>query len=231
MRTDAAGFPAADEGPHPAGDGPWWAERWWFGWWAGSAGEGGGFVELTLFPNRRHGWYRCALVRPGEALLVIVDHDVPVPRVGLEFRSHGLWADHTVEASHRQWTVANEAFALALDDPDELIGRGYGTPQPFALDAEWYAAADPVAAPGGVGGYTQAGELEGTVELGGGRRLAVDGMAARAHTWGPVVLPPAGAPDGPVLGRVPDRWPDPFAAVVDDVLTPAGWSRWLRPAS
>lgn len=235
MDADAAGtVVAADEGPHPAGEGPWWAERWWFAWVEGlddPATAGGGFVELVLFPNRRAGWYRSALVRPGEPLLAIVDHAVPLPRVGLELRSDGLWADHTVEAPLAQWTVANEAYALAVDDPDELSGRGYGTPTPFALDAEWYASAPARPYAGGTGpGYEQDGGLEGTVELGGGRRLEVRGAAAtRAHTWGPLVLPaPDGATTAPAVARVPDRWPAPFDVVVEDVLAADGWRRRLR---
>lgn len=239
MDTGAAGLvAAADEGRHAAGEGPWWAERWWFGWWweepgAGAGAPSGGFVELVLLPNQRAGWYRSALVRPGEPLLAIVDHAVPVPRIGLELRSDGLWADHTVEAPLVQWTLANEAFALAVDDPDELTGRGYGTPSPFALDAEWYADAPARPLPAGpVAGYEQTGGLEGTVELGGGRRLEVQGAAAaRSHTWGPLVLPAVdGAPSAPAHGRVPDRWPAPFDAVVEDVLTDGGWHRWHRPA-
>ncbi len=237
MDTSAAGtVPASDEGRHATGDGPWWAERWWFGWCEGIDGDpgalSGGFVELVLFPNQRSGWYRAAWVRPGEPLLAIVDHGVPLPRVGLELRADGLWADHTIEAPLAQWTIANEAFALAVEDPDELTGRAYGVPTPLALDAEWYADRPAVALTGGpVAGYTQDGGLEGTVELGGGRRVEVRRARAwRSHTWGPLVLPDAAdvAPDT-VRGRVPDRWPTPFDAVVEDVLTAAGWLRRFVP--
>lgn len=216
-----------DEGRHGAGAGPWWAERWWFAW-GDTATASAGFTELVLFPNRSQAWYRAALVRPGAPLLAIVDHDAPIPRLGLELRAEGLWADHTVEAAFEQWTVANEAYALALDDGDELIGRGYGTPEPMAFDVEWYASSGPVAMDHG---YAQAGEVVGVVELGGGRRLDVQAPAARAHTWGPLTLPDVddGA-DEPAAMRVPDRWPAPFGAVVDDVLTPAGWRRARRPS-
>lgn len=235
MHAEAAGpVAAADEGPHAAGQGPWWAERWWFDWCEDlddgpDAGAlAGGFVELVLFPNQRVGWYRSAYVRPGEPVLAIVDHEVPLPRVGLELRSHGLWADHTVEEPLAQWTVANEAYALAVDDPDELTGRGYGTPTPFALDAEWYAGGPARRLPEGHG-YTQDGGLEGTIELGGGSRREVRGArGSRRHTWGPLTVPATGPVDD-VRARVPDRWPAPFDVVVEDVLTAVGWSRRLRP--
>ena len=55
----------------------------------------------------------------------------------------GLWAEHVCDAPMEQWTVANETFATALDDPDEALGRGYGTPTALAFDLEWYALAPP----------------------------------------------------------------------------------------
>lgn len=234
MDPDAAPVPLAarDEGRHRAGEGPWWAERWWFGWWEseGDGGPAGGFAELVLLPNQARAWYRAALVRPGHPLLAVVDHDVPMPRVGLELRGEGLWADHTVEASFEQWTVTNETYALAVDEPDELIGRGYGRPVPLAFDVEWYASAPAVsgAAVSGAAGYGQTGEVVGVVELGGAVSHAVHGVATRRHDWGPLALPDLG--DAPADGaRVPDRWPAPFAVVVDDVLTAGGWRRWRRP--
>ena len=231
MDPDAAPTPlvARDEGRHPAGAGPWWAERWWFGWWepgTAATGAAGGFAELVLLPNQARAWYRAALVRAGEPLLAVVDHEVPVPRVGLELRGEGLWADHTVEAPFEQWTVANETYALAVDDHDELVGRGYGRPVPLAFDVEWYASAAPVRH---AGGYEQAGEVVGVVELGGTANHAVHGLSARGHDWGPLLLPALGEPGAAGGVVVPDRWPAPFDLVVDDVLTATGWRRGRRP--
>ena len=42
-----------------------------------------------------------------------------------------------------QWTVANEAYAVALDHPDDALGRAHGRPAPVAFDIEWYAEAAP----------------------------------------------------------------------------------------
>ena len=216
----------ADEGRHPPGDGPWWAERWWFDW-VTPAADGGGFTELVLLPNQRRAWYRSALVLVGRPLYVVVDHEVPLPRVGLTVRGHELWADHTVEAPLRQWTVANETRALAVDDPDEVVGRAYGDVVPFACDLEWYASGDACATPDG-DGYSQDGEIEGVVELGGGEHVAVAGRSLRCHEWGPLRLPAVATPGVPPVGRVPDRWPAPFDVIVDDVLTADGWSRARR---
>ncbi len=69
-----------------------------------------------------------------------------------------------------QWTVGNEAHAVALDDPDEALGRAYGVPTPITTDIEWYAnglVVDLAAVgEGGVGdGYLQEGVAHGVVEL------------------------------------------------------------------
>ena len=43
-------------------------------------------------------------------------------------KAHGLWAEHMCDAPMEQWTVANETYAAALDDPDDALGRAYGQP-------------------------------------------------------------------------------------------------------
>jgi hypothetical protein len=221
-RAAAAAVTAQDEGPHDAGDGPWWSEQWWFSWWA-PGGDEGGFVELVFLPNARRAWYRCVYVAPDLPLLAVEDLEVPLPRQGLRVRGHGLWADHVVEAPLRQWTVANETRALAVDDAEVLVGRAYGEQVPFALDLEWYA--DGAVTRLGAHAYEQQGEVAGVLELGGHEHRALAGRSRRAHRWGPLELPSVGAVDG---RRVPHRMPAPFAVVVDDVLGPDGWTRRRR---
>ena len=43
-------------------------------------------------------------------------------------KAHGLWAEHVCDVPMEQWTVANETYAAALDDPDDALGRAYGRP-------------------------------------------------------------------------------------------------------
>ena len=214
-----------DERLHQHGEGPWWRESWWFAF-ADGAGLGG-YTELTLFPAQSRSWYRSVLVRPDQPLLVIEDLDAPLPRQDLELKSEGLWADHVCEAPMRQWTVANEAYAVALDDPEEAIGRGYGVPTPVAFDVEWYAGA-PVTRV--ADGYRQCGEVHALIELPGGP-LSFVAPAWRDHRWGPFVLPDVVGADEQVDGWsfvVPWRLPAPFGAVVEDVLTNDGWRRQRR---
>ena len=113
-------------------------------------------------------------------------------------RSSGLWADHICEAPFQQWTVANEAYAVALDDPDGALGRAYGVTAPIALDVEWYATGPPSAL---VDGYEQQGEVHGTIELGEGG-LELDGLPAhRSHRWGDDLAVPPAEPAVAHLGR------------------------------
>lgn len=51
---------------------------------------------------------------------------------GQDARAPGLWLSVT-EESAGHWSVQLEAFALALDDPDDA----WGVPTPLGLDLEW----------------------------------------------------------------------------------------------
>jgi hypothetical protein len=185
----------ADERRHRAAG----AETWWFGAWRAGAGV---FAQLSVQHGRA--WYWSVVVRRGEPLLRVVDCDIDLPRVGLELRTSGLWADHMCESPGEQWTVANECYADALDQ----IGDPYGTPSPYALDLEWYAAELPS---WDGDGYRQSGTADGVIELGSGRSLLIDGWKAdRGHGWH------ADAVDLTIVGR--DR-----ALPIDALIhTPAG---------
>jgi hypothetical protein len=206
----------ADENRHPAGPDPGWTETWCFEF--GTAAEGiGGFVGVTVHPWGGRAWYWSALVRVAEPLLHVVDLAVPMPRVGLELRSDGLWADHVCEAPYEQWTVANECMAVALDDPDDAAGRAFGTQAPMALDLEWYASAAPQPIELG---YQQAGEVEGIVEL-VGRRVELSAPARRWHRWGVDAWRWSEPSHGEGL-RAPVRVGD---VVLERVLTDRGWTQ------
>src|SRR3954451_4752928 len=222
-----AGLVPADEQRHQPGPEPDWHEAWWFDAWTpdGSAGVA---TALTLFPNVRRAWYWAVLVQAGEPLLHAADLDLIAPTAGLRVRTSGLWADHVCEAPFEQWTVVNELYAVALDDPDEALGRAHGLQAPMAADLEWYASAAAVASEGG---YRQAGEVHGVIELRGGA-LELQGLGARSHTWG---VARWGEPSGePAAGSLaaPVRFPDPASGrdvVLRQVLRPDGWHRWARP--
>lgn len=222
-------FAAADEQPHPPGPQAWWAERWTFDLWTA---EGvAACTSLTLLPSQGLAWYWAALVRPGLPLLHLADLAVPGARLDLDVRTEGLWASHTCEAAFEQWTVTNEAYAAALDDPAEALGRGLGVVTPIAFDLEWYGDGLPVPV---TGGYAQDGTVEGLVELPGGALELLGASSRREHTWG--VREAAVAEPGQLERRPPGAWV-PFAMpgpdgpeVLDRVTRVDGWWERRRPA-
>jgi hypothetical protein len=210
-------FGPRDEQRHPPGPDPSWSETWSFDVWA-TDGTVGAFTWLTLEPARRRAWYWSVLVRAGERQLHVADVDAPWPSAGLRIRTDGLWAEHVCEVPFEQWTVQNECYAVALDDPADALGRAYGESTPIAMDIEWYAAApaEPVKH-----GYRQAGEAHAVIELAGGPFPLV-GPGARRHTWGGLVG------DGPVP-EGPRAYLRADDVVLTRVLTPAGWWTQISP--
>jgi hypothetical protein len=238
----AGAFVAADEAAHrvaPGAGGPWWSELWWFG---GTDGHGTGvFTAFGVVPSMRRSWYVTGLVRPGRPLAFVADDEIVWREGQLSLRRPGLWADHVCEAPFEQWTVANEAHAVELDDPEEAIGDARGTQTALAVDLEWYASAPAVplrpdraaiasaGAAATLDGYLQLGEIDGVVELPGGS-ITCTGPATRIHGWGDLsLLATAGAGGRDVATAdevtVPVRWPMIGAAlVVEHRLTQAGWT-------
>ncbi len=211
-----------DEGRH-GGDGSlWWRESWAFEF--GSAdGRDGGYCCLTMLPEQRRAWYWAALIRASHPLLHVSELDAAMPRQGLEVRASGLWADHICEDPFRQWTVANECYAVALDDPEDALGRAYGGQEPIAFDLELYWEGEPSPV---VDGYASVGHVLGVIELSGGAWSLE--MAARfEHRWGPVQF----RCDTPVAGRsAPMAVTTPEGpGILRRVLDGAGhWSEWLE---
>jgi hypothetical protein len=194
---------AADERAHAPGAEPSWCESWSFDFVAApdsTAGDRatGGYVRLTYFPNLGRAWYWAYLVGPDLGLVVVRDHEVPLPHRSevLEIRADALWAELVCECPFEHWGLAAEAFGLRLDDPLQVVrdpGRDeWGERIAVGLDLEWELIA-PVAELGepgsGVssssGRYSQAGRVHGTV-LVGPDEVRIDGFGVRAHAWGVV---------------------------------------------
>jgi hypothetical protein len=202
--------------PHPGVA----VEEWVFTCWLDDASVG--IVAGHRLLGRR-AWYWAALARPGEPLLHVTEWEVSVRPDPLIVKAHGLWAEHVCDAPMEQWTVANETYATALDDPADALGRAYGTPSPISLDLEWYATGAPRARRDG---YEQEGVVHGTIELAAGPLHLTEAAGRRWHRWGDELavleLPDAYAHTGL---RAPFAFPDGTRA--DWVLTPDGW-RSLR---
>jgi hypothetical protein len=105
-----------------------------------------GFVRLELRDVEKVAWYWTYLVGvPGvEGIVVVRDHDVPLPRQGqtsVEIRADGLWAELWCETRGEHWTFGLEAFGVRLDTPEEALRPGgeIGERVPVGLDLEWEA--------------------------------------------------------------------------------------------
>lgn len=218
-------MPAPTDGRHA--DAP--VEEWVFAAWLPDASLG------VISGHRivgRTAWYWAALARQGRPLLHVADFDVPVRADPFVVKGEALWAEHHCDAPMAQWSVGNETYASAIDDPDEALGRAYGTPTPIAFDLEWYATGE--AAPI-TGGDEQAGVVHGAIEVLGEPTIElVEVPAHRWHRWstgvdgvigdlGPLDLPDVVAHTGV---RAPFRFPD--GSVSDLVLTATGWGRRLE---
>ena len=97
--------------------------------------------------------------------VVISALDIGVGR-DWELRTSGLWTEQTCEQPFVHWSYGLEAFALAIDQPDELLRRGYGHRIPLGWELDFVAADEPPAIDdrgGHHGGrqVTQNGTVEG----------------------------------------------------------------------
>ncbi|MCC6437168.1 MAG: hypothetical protein IT196_19220 [Acidimicrobiales bacterium] len=132
----------------------------------------GGHIALWRWPRLGVAWYATAVFRQGERVVALAD-EFPLKRT-LELRGNGLWADHNVEDPFVHWSIGLEAFALALDDPDD--DRGERVPLGYDLDVEL----DPVTRRELGDGYEQPARVHGEVLL-GTDAYDLDGFGWRAH--------------------------------------------------
>jgi hypothetical protein len=209
-------------------------EEWVFAAWTPEA-------RLGLISGHRivgrNAWYWSSLARRDRPLLHVTDFDVPVRADPFIVKGEALWAEHHCDDEMQQWSIGNETYASAIEDPDEALGRAYGDPTPIAFDLEWYATAGPTLLEPAAGrasidaGYEQIGVVHGSIEILGEPRVElVEIPAHRWHRWtfeptgfGPLTLPEVTAHTGV---RSPFVFPD--GSISDLVLTPGGWAQRAR---
>jgi hypothetical protein len=167
-------------------------------------------------------WYWTALVERGHPLLLLTEWEVARRADPFVVKAPEMWAEHHCVEPLVQWSIGNEGYAVALDDPDEGLGRAYGVPTAMAFDLEWYAIGGPVACDGG---FEQAGVVHGEIEL--LDRPPVSLSEIPAHRWrrwstesdlAPVRLEPVVAHTGL---RATVAFPD--GSRIDWVLLSSGW--------
>lgn len=122
---------------------------WW--WGEGPAGGSllGGVVRLATGGGRSAA-FECGLLPGGGRTVLLADHAVPTPAGGgMELRASGLWAEAVVEEPGEHLSVGLEAFAVAVDDPDDAWQGGpdhlfHGERLPVGLDLGAERVAEPV---------------------------------------------------------------------------------------
>jgi hypothetical protein len=177
----------SDDHRRPAGPEPWWADAWEIDFAAPDGGVGG-FVRLALLPAQGVAWWWTGLLTP--RLVAVRDHEVPLPRAGLEVRADGLWGELVCETPLEHWSIGLEAFGLAYDDPADAWGDEWGERLPVGLDLEWEATAEPGGippagpSPGPVGvSFCQPGRVHGEI-LVGPDRIPIAGSGFRSRASG-----------------------------------------------
>jgi hypothetical protein len=194
-------------------------DEWVFTAWAADA-------SLGLISGHRlvagRAWYWSALVRSGEPLLHLAEWDVKVRADPFVVKAPEMWAEHHCVAPLEQWSLGNEAYFVALDDPGAALERAYGTPTPTAMDLEWYAVA---AAAELDDGFAQSGVVHGRLDVMGVDPIELAEVPAmRWRRWSTSnALAPVDP--GRVVAhtglRAPFVFPD--GALSDWVVTPQGW--------
>lgn len=243
MAAQVEGPTRADERRHLPGNSPSWCESWSLELIAPEHGLGAVF-ELVISASGRIASFHASLVRAGQSLVTLseLEADVPAPP-GLELRAPGLWVEIGIQTALEHVTVDVEAFAVELDDPDEVFGRAYGDRVAFGTELEWESAEAPAATRDG---YEIPCVVHGEVLL-ADQIIDIDGWGWRSHRWGSSAADHSGfrgrRADGHWSSEVPaDEFFElgraPLAALTPDhpgveqrllanAAGDAGWQRWV----
>jgi len=176
----------ADERPHTPSDQDEWVEAWLFD----AVHHDGSLavsIEYLQWPQHGRVAFHASVIRPGMPLISLVELEAVAPKApSLEVRAPGLWTDVGIQTAGDHMTVDIEAFAVALDDPDDVFAGAYGDRTALGCELEWETAALGVRHPplhADAGAYELPCIVHGELlidEL----TIDVDGWGWRSHRWG-----------------------------------------------
>jgi hypothetical protein len=126
--------------------------------------------------------YHACVLRVRDRPIVLAEDDIAHPGRRWELRSSGLWADHNCETELRHWSYGLEAFALALDDPEQLVREGVGERVPLGWELDFESTQQPSAVTEAEG-YAQVGIVHGLLLTKDGE-VSFEAPALRQHWWG-----------------------------------------------
>ena len=172
---------AADEGPHtPTSDD--WVEAWLFDAVQHDRSIALS-IEMLVWPQHGRLGFHASVLRTGQPLISLVEYQAPAPRPpSLEVRAPGLWTEVGIQTPLDHVTVDIEAFAVALDDPEAVLGNAYGIRTALGSELEWDTA-----------GAVVDGRSEHSYEIPclvhgelliDEARIEFDGWGWRSHRWG-----------------------------------------------
>jgi len=167
-------------------------------------------ARQTLAADR--GSFHAVVFRAEAMPLVLVEVAIPVANQRWEYRSSGLWVEAVCEDPGVHWSYGLEAFALALDEPDALLGRGYGHRTALGWELDFLADARTP------GTADAPGEVESTI---GNAGDDADPVIEVGRVDGLLLTAPAEGGESPFAGEAwraswtllsPDPWPVALAA-------------------
>lgn len=198
-----------EERDHRAGASSAWSETWEF---RAATDDRTTAVAIAVVRRPAEGQmsYRAVLLGRTRPIVMIIEHEITHPRVGLELRASGIWADHVCEQPHEHWTLGLESFALALSGPDDLLEKDRGLPIAFGFDLGWESDR----APQRVdtvhdAGYCATGSMHGEILI-ADDRIDFAGTASRLHRWGTGPALPVWWSLGDEVGAGVAPWVDSF---------------------
>lgn len=169
-----------DEGEHPIGEDRQWLEAHRLDVFCSDA-RAALSLMVVKHPGLGRASFVAAYLREDLQPIVLSELDIALPSDRWEIRASGLWADHTCETPLDHWSYGLEAFALAIDDPSELLGAARGDRVPLGWELEFEASQEAVWL--GRECYQQVGAAHGIVLTEDGE-TTLEGAALRTHWWG-----------------------------------------------
>ncbi len=172
-----------DEGRHEPDAERFWNESYYFDFHRDD-GSLGGYVRIGLYPALGVTWYWACVVGEGRPLVMLADHDAPIPAApSLYLVSGALHATHRCEVPNERFRVGVEGKAFAFEDPAEVYRASKGQGLDLGLDLLWETDG-----PGGyrfrdLTRYEIPCRVSGRIRV-GDESLEFAGHGQRDHSWG-----------------------------------------------
>ncbi len=176
-----------DEGRHEYGEERFWNESYYMDFHRDD-GSLGGYVRIGLYPALGVTWYWACVIGEGRPLVMVVDHEAPIPAAPSLDVVHGsLHATFACEEPCKRYRVGLEASARVYEDPADAYhasgSAAADSTQELELDLLWETD--------GPGGYQfeQLARYEIPCRVSGRIRVgdeSIDfvGHGQRDHSWG-----------------------------------------------